>query len=249
MAKLNQVIAIEKGVKSDNYSALSRINKAAQKADLFNGFAKTYIKINEESEDLPPDTKRVQLTAQTVIKEAVDVLAELWTVEARREWSNTVAYADIIVDGNPLVHSVPVTYLLFLEKQLNDVKTLVSNIPILDTNDDWRADPNSELYKTEPVLTHRTKKTNRPLVLYDATPEHPAQTQIVQEDVLVGHWQTVKHSGAMTVPEKAQAMRRINALIRAVKEAREQANSIEEMVIPPVTQSLMNYLFPGTLEA
>ena len=44
MAKLNQIIAIEKGIKSRVYGDLTELNKAIQKPDLFNGFQKTYQK-------------------------------------------------------------------------------------------------------------------------------------------------------------------------------------------------------------
>lgn len=45
MAKLNQIIAVEKGVKSKSYSDLTELNKVVQKPDLFNGLVKRYEKI------------------------------------------------------------------------------------------------------------------------------------------------------------------------------------------------------------
>lgn len=66
-AKLNQIIAIEKGVKAQTYSALTEIHKAVQKPELFNGFAKTYQKVNEEGEDLPAERKRVQDEAESAV--------------------------------------------------------------------------------------------------------------------------------------------------------------------------------------
>jgi hypothetical protein len=44
MAKLNQVLAIEKGVKSRVFSEITQLNNAAQKPALFTGFAKNYKK-------------------------------------------------------------------------------------------------------------------------------------------------------------------------------------------------------------
>jgi hypothetical protein len=60
IAKLNQIIAIEKGIKSRVSSELTKLYKTVQKPDLFNGFSKIYQKKDEESEDLPPEQKRVQ---------------------------------------------------------------------------------------------------------------------------------------------------------------------------------------------
>ena len=49
--KLNQVIAIEKGVKSRVYGEITEMHKTSQKAELFNGFAKNYRKKDEDGED------------------------------------------------------------------------------------------------------------------------------------------------------------------------------------------------------
>ena len=42
--KLNQIIAIEKGVKSRAYGELTTLHKESQKAESFNGFVKNYRK-------------------------------------------------------------------------------------------------------------------------------------------------------------------------------------------------------------
>jgi hypothetical protein len=68
--KLNQIVAIEKGVKSRVYGEITEMHKAAQKPDLFNGFVKTYRKKDEEGEDYPQERKKVQLEAETVLAQA-----------------------------------------------------------------------------------------------------------------------------------------------------------------------------------
>jgi hypothetical protein len=54
MAKLNQIVAIEKSVKSRVYGEITEMHKLAQKPDLFSGFSKQYRKKDEEGEDCPP---------------------------------------------------------------------------------------------------------------------------------------------------------------------------------------------------
>jgi hypothetical protein len=100
-------------------------------------------------------------------------------------------------------------------------------MPTLDETDDWTRDENSTLFKTAAIPTQRTKKVQKPLVLYPATAEHPAQTQMITEDVVVGYWDTIKQSGALPVPRKQVLLDRIEKLSQAVKFAREQANSVE----------------------
>lgn len=242
MAKLNQIIAIEKGIKSSAYGALTELNKAAQKPDLFNGFSKNYRKKDEDGEELPPEGKRVQYTSGEVLRSAERALTDLVDVTARKDWTNCVAKADVVVDGKTLIASAPVSFLLFMEKQLTDLRTLVGNLPVLDVAEDWKSDPNSGLYRTEPTETHRTKKMQKPIVLYAATPEHPAQTQLITEDVIAGWWVLTRQSGAMPKPEKQKLQDRIDKLMQAIKQARETANMFDETDAPAIGASVFGYL-------
>ncbi len=227
MPKLNQIIAIEKGVKSRSYSKLTRLHKDSQKTEPFNGFTKTFRRRDEDGVDFPPENRKVRLIASQVLARVADIQTELFDVTATKDWANGAARADVTVDGRVLIADAPVTYLLFLEKQLSDLRTFVDKLPVLDENEDWSADPNSHLFRTPRLTTHKTRKVQRPIVLYDATEHHPAQTQLVSEDVIVGWWDTVKLSGAIPVPRKEEVLGRLDRLLRAVKFAREEANDAE----------------------
>mgnify|MGYP001565775850 FL=1 len=225
--KLNQVIAIEKGVKSRVYSELTEFDKVCQKPDLFQGFSKSYEKKDEDGESLPPESKKVQFRVDNMLKAVATSLTEFYNVTASKDWANMGAVADIEVDGMKLLRGVPVTYLLFLEKQLTDLRTFFGHLPELDDTENWQRDETSGMYKTEPISTHRTKKLQKPIVLYDATKEHPAQTQLITEDVLAGYWKTIKHSGGVPKTRKDKIVARVEALIKAVKFAREEANGTD----------------------
>lgn len=242
MAKLNQIIAIEKGIKSRVYGEITDLNKAVQKPELFNGFAKQYQKKDEDGEDLPAEKKRVQFAAKEVLRTVERLSTELIEVTARKDWTNCEAKGDVVVDGKTVIQGAPVSFLLFLEKQLTDLRTFVGNMPVLDEAESWTRDENSGLYKTEPTQTHRTKKVAKPIVLYPATAEHPAQTQMVAEDVIAGFWHQVKHSGALPKPEKEAILERAEKMLRAVKEAREAANIHDEVPTPSVGGAIFGYV-------
>jgi len=74
------------------------------------------------------------------------------------------------------------------------------------------------------VETTKTKKKMTPVVLYEATKEHPAQVKEVTEDVVVGFWSATKFSGALSGDRKEVLVSRIQQLQKAVKFAREEAN-------------------------
>lgn len=243
MAKLNQIIAIEKGVKARAASAVNENYKLIQKSELFNGFDKKYQPKDEEGDKLPNESKFVQHQGAVLLQGSQKAWSELYEVTARKDWTNMTAKADVVLDGDVLIAGAPVTFLLFLEKNLTDLRTFVSHLPVLDAAESWDIDPNSGLFRTSAVSTSRTKKIQTPLVLYPATDKHPAQTQIVTEDVIAGIWQTVKLSGAMPRPMVAGYLERIEKLLKAVKEAREEANMAPEVASPDVGAAIFGYVF------
>lgn len=226
--KLNQIIALEKGVKSKVNADVDAIYKAAQKPALFDGFSKKYRrKTEEDTEEVPPQTQNVQLKAGVALAAIAHRWTELFDITAQKDFANCDAKADVAVDGTVLLAEAPVTYLLFLEKQLTDLFTIVSKFPTLDPAEVWSFDTAAGIHKTEPTLTTRTKKVQRPIVLYDATKEHPAQTQLITEDVAVGTWELTKASGALPEPEHKALLARIAKVHTAIKAAREAANMID----------------------
>jgi hypothetical protein len=246
MALLNQIIAIEKGIKSKAHSNISELYKKVQKPVLFNGFRKSYQPLDEnETETLPDERLKVQVTANEAMAEYVSSVSELIGVTSRKDYTNCDARADVEVDGEIIISKAPVSFLLFLEKTLTDLHAFVKALPVLDESENWTLDPNSGLYRTEPIKTHRTKKTAKPIVMYQATPEHPAQTQMVTEDVIAGYWSQVKHSGAISKPAKDKMMDRIDVLHNAIKQAREAANMHEEVPVGDVGVSIFDFVAGG----
>lgn len=225
--KLNQALAIEKGEKSRGYAAISDLHKKAQKPELFTGFAKTYRKLDEDGEDFPPQGQLVQMNAEDVLRQATEAMTGFFDIEATKDWTNTVARADVVVDDIVLISNAPPTFLLFLEKQLSDLRTFVGKLPVLDSAESWTLDGNSNLYKTKTISTHKTKKTPKVIVKYAATTEHPAQTELIYMDEVVGYWDTIKQSGAIPAPRKRELLDRIDTLTKAVKTAREEANNVD----------------------
>lgn len=242
MAKLNQILAIEKGLKTRVYAEFTELHNATQKPALMNGFHKAYQPRDEDGETYPPESQKVQHNATEVFDRVAAILTELFDITATKDRANCEAKADVVVDGRVLVKDAPATYLLFLEKQLSDLTTFIAKMAELDPGSDWTVDPSTGLFKTEPSATQRTKKLQRPIVLYDATEHHPAQTQLITEDVIAGQWVTVKHSGALPAPRKRQLLGRIEKLANAVKFAREQANSVETSE-QKVGGAIFGYLF------
>lgn len=243
VGKLNQVLAIEKGVKSRVYGEITELHKIVQKPDLFVGFDKTYQpKDDQDGETLPAEKKRVQYVAKDIMRTVSRLSTELMNVIARKDWTNCVAKASVKIDDKVIIADAPVSYLLFMEKQLTDIHTLVKNMPSPDDAEVWNFDSVSGLLKTAPIQTHRTKKIAKPIVLIQPTVEHPGQAQMVAEDVIAGFWNQTKMSGAMQKADKQALLDRIEKLANAVKEAREAANVSDVVPTPEVGEAVFSYL-------
>jgi hypothetical protein len=242
VTKLNQILAVEKGVKASGQRAVSDAYHTIQKAPLLSGLSRTYQPIDDEGEQLPPESTRVQVKTEQVIADVAAALTRLFDVTATKDWTNAVAKADVVVDGQTLIAGAPVTYLLFLEKQLVDLHTFVSKLPTLDPAETWSFDDNAETWRTEPVKTTRTKKVPRNHVLAEATDKHPAQVQVYNEDIVVGYWTKTAFSGALPARRVNELLLRVQKLQDAVKYAREEANStaVEDQ---EVGDAVFRYLF------
>lgn len=242
MTRLNQIVAVEKGVKSRSFQELTEAHHVLQKPTLLSGISRTYRPKDEEGEQLPPESTRVQIKAEEIMRQTADILTRLFDVTATKDWSNGSARADVVVDGKKLLEQVPITYLLFLEKQLVDLHTFVKKLPILDASESWSFDSSADCWATEPVQTVRTKKIPRNHVKAEATEKHPAQVEVYYEDVTVGYWRTVKFSGALPAKRVNDLLERVERLQQAVKFAREEANNLE-IEEQKVGDAVFQYLF------
>lgn len=227
MARISQIIAAQGGVRAKAEGEATETYKMIQRSQQLEGLSRVYRPKAEDGEVLPPEVKRVQVRAQDAIDQTAASLARLFDVTFTLDCANQEARADVVVDGHTVVAQAPVSFLLFLEKQLLGVAAFVKKLPTLDVAENWTFDEQSAVWKTEPVETHRTKKVFRNHLVAPATEKHAAQVNTYTEDETVGYWTLVKSSGALPQSRVTELADRVHALQTAVKHAREEANSIE----------------------
>lgn len=226
MARLNQIVAVEKQAKADTNAAITQAYHVVQKPELFAGIARTYEPVHEDGETLPPESVRVQFRAEELLEVNVrPAWTRLLDLVLTKDTANTAATADIVVDGAVLAREVPVTFLIWLEKQITDMATVVSKMPLLDNALVWHENVNDGGYATPATQTVKTKKVPRNHVKAEATAHHPAQVEMYSEDIKVGTWTTTRFSGAMPAARQKELLARLAKLSEAVKFAREEANT------------------------
>lgn len=242
MTQLNQILAVEKGVKSRTEKDLTAAYHAIQRTNALAGLSRTYQPKDEDGDRLPSESTNVQVKVEDILKQVAEASTNLFDVTFAKETTNTQATANVVVDGQTLLSDVPVSYLLFLEKQLVNIHTFVSKLPTLDPAETWTLNAANGQYEAAPTQTVRTKKVPKNWVKAEATDKHPAQVEIFHEDVIVGTWTAKKFSGAVPSTRVTQLINRVEALQSAVKFAREQANSAT-VVDRKAGETVFGYLF------
>lgn len=239
---LNQILAIEKGIKTRSYAEATRLHKLSSSPTPMNGQERNYVPTAEDEVELPPERQIVQMTYQTALDEVEKAWRELWNITATKDFGNCHARADVIIGGEVIVAGAPATFLLSMEKQLGDVQTFVEKLVELDPAEDWSYDDNTGLSKTGATQAHRTRKVPQVLTLAPPTEHHPAQVHAIEVNQIVGHWNTIKFSGAIPRTKKRELAARVEQLLRAVKQARERAN-MTPVVRQKAGAALLAYIF------
>ena len=240
--RLHQLLAVEKDIKNNALRVITDLYQELGKNPLLSGIARRYRPLSEEGEKFSPESTLVQLRVEEAFPEVQQALGKLFDLALAKEDANQTAKADIVVDGVTLVEGVPVCALLFLEKQVSDLSAFVDKLPVLDPSERWTRDTNQNCWATEPVETSKTKKLPRVIEKSPATDKHPAQVEMVHEDVLVGYWSTVKFSGALPAERKAVLKARVAKLRQAIKVAREDAN-VARVGERKLGEPILGYLF------
>lgn len=225
--KLNQIVAVEKTAKVNATAAITGIYHLVQKPELFAGIERTYAPLDDDGVQLPAESTKVQQRAENLLSGDLRAAwVRMHDLVATKDKANTQASADVVVDGSTIATNVPVTYLIWLEKQLTHLATVVGKMPTLDPAVDWHTDNDGD-WATQVTQTVKTAKVPRNHVLAEATDKHPAQVQMYTEDVVVGRWSTTKRSGALPGSRQRELLAKVAALAEAVKFAREQANGLD----------------------
>ncbi len=248
MVKLNAIVALETGQRQRTYTGLTEADRQLQLRALTSGQTRVYTPKEDSGEQLPPESQLVQVRVPEKLRDVSTLLGLSWNNTATKEWSNQTARADVVLDDDTIILSdVPIAYLLFLEKQLTDLHTFIGRLPTLDPAYEWTFDDGSNAWRTDPVTTNRSQKVPRVITKAPATTEHPAQTELFTEDVVVGTWSTTHLSGAVQATERVQMLERVDELRRAVKVARETANDMN-VTRQEVAEPILRYALGSMVE-
>ncbi len=223
----NQINALVHGRKSEIEKYVTEAYKTLQHQHLFNGRTRVYEPDNDDGEKLPAETQTVQKTVVQITKDAVAKWTDLWNCVLTQDVGNQNARADIEIDGVIICPQVPVTNLLFMLKQLDNVHAFVNHMPTPDPAEDWSYDSAIGILRLKtPKETIRTVKKPASFEKSPATDKHPAQVEFYYADERVGVWKQLLYCSGIQMDRKIDILGRIAKMKDAVKLALERANTI-----------------------
>lgn len=245
--KLHELLAVETNRQTQTNKVRADLAKTFEsKRHLFE---KVEIRFTPNTEGAQVVTEQQSDLQTTVTKELEWLqphIAQALDLEYQIAETNMSARADVILEnGTILLTGVPATSLLELQKRMGELLDLAKAIPTLDPAKGFQPDTaaGAGIYQARLVRKDRTKKVPKVFVRYEATKEHPAQTEMVHEDVVTGTIEQQEWSGLMTPANKALILDRIEELTRAIRAARSRANEAEVDRTKKIGNQLLSYIF------
>lgn len=248
MKILHELLATEKNFTAQVNKLILETLSKFDKEHLFKGFVKTLKLLkdapgNEQIESAGSERKELVTTVPETLQYLLNFWADSEDVQATKNVTNQKAVADVVIEGKLVLNQLPVDELMGLEARLQELRKVFDKMPTLDASKVWLKSMQGEgIWEGSIVdVTTKTEKIITPVVLYEATKEHPAQIKEMSKDEVVGTFSIKSFSGAATSLQKAQVLERLDRLLVVVKQARMRANTVE--IVPGrIGHSIVGYL-------
>lgn len=231
MSKLHELLAVDSKVKSQAATIIGETHQEFSNRPNHFTEQQVVFKPNEEgAEDIPEGGHSMASTVRKRLEYTFRHICKMMDVDFNIESSNQMAKADVVIGGTKIVEDAPATWLLHCEKRLSEVINLLKKAPSLDVSKRWEKVTNEfgDIHRVvDDDIRIRTKKVTKSITMAEATEHHPAQCQLVSEDIPIGKVVTKFSSGQLSSAEKADIIDRAERLLRAVKKARSKANNTD----------------------
>lgn len=227
--KLHELLAVHGGLEQRLTKEVAEAQAAFAQKHLFEKRVVTFSPKNEVAGGVQDATVEefvgMVTTVPEVLRKVGTAIIKVIDTGHQINRANTVATADVILNGAVFLKGLPATTLLELEKRISAIKEVIMVAPTLDPAKGYSTSPElGECWMAKDVVRQRTAKRQVAVVLYPATDHHPAQTQLISEDVPTGTVHVAEWTGRIAPTDKQRLLDRCDELAGAVKQARARAN-------------------------
>ena len=249
MPKLHELLAAQKTIAESAATVVKDAETKFGKPEFFQGRIKTLKMIEDTPANAVAESSaREETPVRTTVFDTLNYALGLWAknedLQANKNATNCVAFADIEFRGAVLIPKVAAVTIIALEERLRYVKNLFLAVPTLDASEEWEKDEDSGscIYRAKnPRKATKTETNLVPVILYPATDKHPAQVKESSKVLVVGEFTTLLRSGAVTAQQKADGINLVNELLVEVRKAKTRANDTE-VVRAEIGQKLLDLL-------
>ena len=232
MGQLHELLAVE-GDLDGTYKKILEETKVnfSKHADRYFGFHERTELFDKDAPEEADSHKEMDDTVPAKLEYTEGHVIRYLDAVLQKERTNQEARADLVVDGETVAPAVPATFLLGLETKLKTIRMhIYETIPTLQPGIKWEKDETQgeDIYRrVHPEEKFRTRKVMKNHVVAEATDKHPAQVQVYNEDVKAARIVRDTWCGMISPADKSALLGRVDKLIRAVKKARQKANTQE----------------------
>ena len=233
-AQIHELLAIENDLKVEKEkSSKSLIGIFKNEKPSFEGRTRR-LEIFDEKRKLEEAAGIENIELDTTVPRELATMSKpfirYWDVKYQQEISNQKAIANIEIDGKVFIENVPVKFLLSMEEELKQLRKVYEAAPTLPPGFDWTPDnqKGEDIFKlNEPIIKQKGEKVLDFVVAVKATDKFPAQIKERTIDRQIGKYIDNFWSGAITPAKKLKLLSRIDIISRAIKQARQRANTQE----------------------
>jgi hypothetical protein len=246
--QLHQHLAAEPNVKTKERNLAKETEHTfLKKAHHFIGQFKIYQPKEEDGETFPTEDEPLVTTVHDKLSYYFKAFSDAINHGAVKEETNATATATLTYDGKTIKENIHATTLLNLENKLKSLRPILMAIPTLDPKHKWSWNKDQQYHETDVIQTTKSKKVPKVFIKYEATVEHPAQTELLHEDKVVGTWNAKKISGELTPKVKSEILTRHDKWELAVKDARQRANNAKIVVNGDLGKIITDNILNGGL--
>jgi hypothetical protein len=223
--QLSELLAIEQDKKQKLHSTIGQlIQLFTKKESLLEGYKKTFLHTKDAQLGGEPqvlETREAAYTLKQVLEEAFLAIGAGidYSISKEESLANPAARTDLFI-GEVYIGNFSAPALQALETILHRIKEMYLVLPTLDPTQIWEKAEGEVFWKSLGEKKIKMQKTPKALVKYEATPQHPAQTEIVYLEEEVGYFITAHYSGKIKQSQKNKILERLDAILQAVKIAK-----------------------------
>lgn len=250
--KLHELLAVEADLEGRAKVVMNETQNVFKNGNFFQGFHRTYKPFVDDGIDHPVEQSALATTVNAKLDYAGKAISQYYDALLQKESTNQVAVSDLVVDGQVIAEAVPATFLLGMESRLKTLRGVYAQIPTLDQGIAWQLDEGKgkDIYvASAPEESMKTQRTIKSKVLYEARfPKEGESGQSIP--AVIDKWEEVENvgkytkntwCGMITPARKSELLDRIDQLLRAVKKARQRANTTE-VVKSQIGAKLMDFI-------